>query len=91
MLSDHFDDFNNVSVDKGLNVAISLTSMEEQEPELDPSYGKFQFRINEWGENEDGSFMYETKTSDGHFCSKAELGLDADAKDEALFMPIFRS
>lgn len=91
MLGDHFDDFNYVSVDKGFNVAISLTSIEEQEPELDPSYGRFQFRINEWGEKEDGSFKYETKTSDGHFCSKAELGLDAEAKDEALFKPIFRT
>ena len=59
------------SIKNGFNFAVAVSSFSSDisEIEIDPSYGKLQFRENNWGIDMEGKIFWQRKILKSHLCS----------------------
>ena len=71
----YFDGSETFGAEQGLNFAVAvLDTFEDGDYELDPAYGRIQFKQNKIYEDE-GSYKFDYITIESHKCTREELGL----------------
>ena len=81
----HFTESDTFSGRQGLNIAVALTSFDEDREMVSPEYAKIQFVYDYWDLTESGDVVYSDYIIESHACSEEELGLTGD---NSKFMPI---